>query len=144
MSFKNPSLKENSLDKEKENEIFTRLDKIENEIKSLKTKMSIDENKKNIIQQSSQDQINNQKSVSNEPETLDFELSTPSSSINESTMKEYSELNVSDFSGKIYISDSPQRRGLISENQFNNILNNENNNVNNDVIGIDSIIKNVA
>ena len=143
MAFKNPSLNSGSLGKEKENEIFTRLDKIENEIQKLKTEMSTKNEQNNIVQQNQTSEVNIQKAVVNEPESLDFELSTPAP-VSTEKKEEYTELSILDFSGKTYISDSPQRRGLINENQINNILNKENNNDNNSVIGIDSILKNIA
>lgn len=144
MAFKNPSLNSGSLSKEKENEIFTRLDKIENEIQKLKTKMSTKNEQNSIVKQNQTPEVNIQKAVVNEPESLDFELTTPAPVTTEEKLEEYSELNILDYSGKTYISDSPQRRGLISENQINNILSKENNNDNNSVIGIDSILKNIA
>ena len=144
MAFKNPSLNSGSLGKEKENEIFTRLDKIENEIQELKTKMSTKNEQNSIVKQNQTPEVNIQKAVVNEPESLDFELSAPAPVTPAEKLEEYSELNILDYSGKTYISDSPQRRGLISENQINNILSKENNNDNNSVIGIDSILKNIA
>ena len=77
MAFKNPSLNSGSLGKEKENEIFTRLDKIENEIQELKTEISTKNEQNNIVQQNQTPEVNIQKAVVNEPESLDFELSTP-------------------------------------------------------------------